>query len=73
MKRLSIFGTLAMLVFGLYACSNNSMPCPSVKSTGDPNMAMVVDKDGKPVSTVGIKRDKNGRVVKKKFKRMHMK
>lgn len=55
------------------SCSNRAMPCPSVKSTGDPNMAMVEGKDGAPISTYSVKLDKNGRVKKKKFKRMHQK
>jgi hypothetical protein len=65
--------SIAILSLFATSCSNRAMPCPSLKSTGDPNMAMVEGKDGAPVSTYSVKLDKNGRVKKKKFKRMHQK
>jgi len=60
---------------GIYfsGCINRSYPCPAYTKgqSPNPNVAMVIGPDGRPLSTAQVKKDKNGLVTKKKIARIH--
>jgi hypothetical protein len=57
------------------SCTNRSYPCPAYTKgqSPNPNVSMVIGPDGMPISTVRVKKDKNGLVTKKKVARIRNK
>jgi hypothetical protein len=78
MKNFMVKLGIGMVLLGAIAatsCTNRSYPCPAYTKgqSPNPNVAMVVDPDGMPVSTMRVKKDKNGLVTKKKIARIRNK
>lgn len=70
-----LLGILFLGAMMTQSCVDKSYPCPAYTKgqSPNPNVAMVVGPDGRPLSTVSVKKDKNGLVTKKKIARIRNK